>query len=186
MRTAQDRRIFKPKDFREASKIDRLYMHLLQPDDFTLNGHEQKHLERLRQVFALVGQEPSDAKAVALVEGAMPELSKSTIYRAIRDMKKLFGEITLRNREFDRQVLGEKLLALALKAEEKSNIKEARRCYQAYAKIWGLDRLDVENFNPQDLEIPQPIFTTREEAYFEDAEIVDDNDTQTGQAGLPE
>lgn len=169
-------RAYSIEDFRSADRIDRLHMYLLYPDQFQLNKTDSEYLDLLRRVYAIIADELSDHNAFALIKSANPDLSDYRLHKALRDVKRLWGDIVYRNKQFDRQVLRERLATLVDKASEAQDLTEERRAIQAIIRLDGLDQHDTQSIDPDDIELPDITFTDEPGAFYEDAEVVADEE----------
>lgn len=166
------KRVFSLSDFKKASRIEKFYIYMMQPDSFTLNDTDFKYFDALQQAFALTCDQISMASAISLIQMSIPEFeSWNKANRLYADVQNLYGQIIERNKEFQRILVVEKLRQLAEKAEEQDNITEARRCLVAAGKFEHFDKPDEDGFDPKDFELPQPIFTSDPDAL--EAEDID-------------
>lgn len=168
-------RVYTEQDFLQADRMDKIFMHILFPDQFNLNKTDSEYLELLQDAYRLVRKELSDHAVLRLVEEAYPEISKYRRHKLINDVKRLWGNIVHRNKEYDRLVLRERLVKLANRARKAGDLQEERRALQAIIRMDGLDVHDVEKFNPADIQLPTVIFTADPKAYaVEDAEVLNE------------
>ncbi len=155
------KRIYNIADFKKASRIEKFYIYMMQPDSFVLTDKDYNYFTAVQQAFALTCDQISMATAIALIQMTIPEFeSWNMANKLYSDVQNLYGEIIQRNKEFQRTLTVEKLRQLAEKAEEEGNITEARRCLTAAGKFEHFDKPDIEVFDPREIEIPEPIFTS--------------------------
>lgn len=163
--------LFTNEQFKKASRIERMHMHLLDPDRFYLPDEDFHYLEKLKLAFAVISNTLSRTEALKKIEAVLNiDIRKQDAYKYYNDSRELFGNIIKSNKDFDRLVLREKLVILANTAEAMMNIEEARKCYEAIMKLDALDKHGESDFNPEDFQFPTIIFSD-DPSLLEDAEI---------------
>lgn len=156
-------KIYSLSEFSKASRIERIYMHLMQPRDFDLTFDEDDYLQKLREAFCILSENPSKSQSITLLREMYPEHKKESIYRIINDSQELFGNIIQSNKSFDRMVLRERLLKIAEKLEkiegDPITLDIARKCYADIMKLDALDKHGKEGITQDDLKLPDLFFT---------------------------
>lgn len=168
-------RVFTDAIFKKASTIERMYIHLMEPERFILNHTEQVRLQDLKSCFGLVNDQISAADQITLIQELIPGIdSWENANKLLREMEMLFGVVITRNRDYTRTLYINKLRELASKAESEGDISESRRCIIAAAKLDQLDLPEEEKFDPRNNKIPAVQFTTDTKAL--DAEDIQHED----------
>lgn len=158
-------KIMSLNQFKKAGRLDRLYFHMMQPDQLELNSRESEYLEKLKRVFAIMAIELDTGKVVTKVQNLFPDAGTTRhIYRLINDVKNLFGDVIERNKAFEREVLKAKFIHVAKKASKEKDLETERRCYLNIMRLMGLDEQDGNGFNPEDIELPDLHFTDNPKA----------------------
>ena len=154
-------RVFTDKMFKNASAIERMYIHMMEPERFVLNNTDHVRLEEIKDCFALVSDKISNAEQIKLILETIPSIETwESANKLLREMESLFGDVVTRNREYTRTLYINKLRELAAKAEDEGNITEARRCIQAAAKLDHMDIPEQQKIDPNQFKIPEVTFTT--------------------------
>lgn len=165
------KRTYSWKEFRAASRLERIHIHMMHPDDFWLHDHEEVYLDRMRTAFSVLSSSLSRIEAVKKIRELIPEIGRTSVYTLINDTKDVFGKVLKVNREFDRFAVGEKLLDLHRMNLEEGDYEECRKCLEAYAKLHKLDEEEVAAL--ENIQLPDLVFTNNPSALpgVEDAEI---------------
>lgn len=171
-------RIYSHKDFSKADRIDRIKMHLVEPDRFTLFEHEEDYLRKLTQAYQQCFNELRQSEAVTWIQNNIHGCE--TWYKANRvfdDMTLVFGHFVNKNLEYRRQIVVERLYFYAAKLEEAENWEAAAKVSEKAAKLEGLDKI-LPDFDPDAFEFPEievnsnpetlRLMQADEEAEFED------------------
>jgi len=171
-------KIFNEKDFKAAtSEIERMYMYMMQPEDFYLNDREFRRFELLKMVFTVMDDSTTKKEAAKKLMELQPA-DFTTIHvatRAIYQAETLFGRMLKTNRDYERARVTEKAWLLYDKAMKEGWGKTAA---MALAQIIRANRLDQEDKGQdlfETLELP-PVELTRNPKVLEiqEAEIVQD------------
>jgi hypothetical protein len=93
------------------------------------------------------------------------KMSRATSYRIVTDAMNLFGDIKKSSKEGLRNLLIERQLMLAQKAEKDGDFRTAEKCYSSVAKMGGLndEEIDLTELY-KSLQLPAILFTTNPEA----------------------
>lgn len=172
-------KIFSKKDWEKAkTRMERIYMKMMQPKDFELNTSEDMYYNLLKKTWTLLDQFAIPKvviKKLMEVEG----LSYFQGAVAIKDAQELLGPILKTNKDYERAIVREKAMALYYKCIEKGDFKNAVGALSVYTKASGLGVNDSEgNFEIPSL--PAPVFSSNTELkigqnddLIEDAEIIE-------------
>lgn len=173
-------KIYTESDFKNAStRLERIYMKMIQPNDFFLNNDEHIYYELLKKAWALLDVYPSIRKAAAvLAENAHISQYKAMI--AVKDSQELLGPLLQVNKDYERAIIAaraEELYKLAIDAED---YNAAARALTAKTKALRLDKMDAADFHFDDLKLPDVEFTSDpkalDEGNIEDAQIIDEEE----------
>lgn len=129
-------RVYTEADFAAAEGLDRLYMYLMQPDDFEwlITQQEINKLESLRSTWAIMCSKMSTWRRVKTIIAAM-HVSERTAGRWIEEAGKLFGDLLKTDYQIEMTVLRDKYFSLAERAELDGDYDVARRCYDSAAAV---------------------------------------------------
>ena len=165
-------RVFTDKMFKNATPIERMYIHMMEPERFVLNNTDHVRLEEIKDCFSLVNDKISAAEQIQLIlENIRSIETWESANKLLREMETLFGDVVTRNREYTRTLYINKLRSLAAKAEEDGDIAEARRCIQSAAKLDHMDIPEQQQIDPNQFKVPEVTFTT--DISVLDAEVIE-------------
>jgi len=187
-------RIYTEKDFKKASRIERIGMYLIQPN-LMLSPSDEAYKAKLLQIFHIQCEAMSQMEIIRKVTELYPRMKLATVHKMMTDAESVFGSLMKRNKDVTRAVLIEKarrIHDIALEGifidvfyldeesgQEKSrkemiqppNLKQANEALKLIAKLEQLDQPDsVENVY-DNLTFPEMTFTTDPAALTEDAEF---------------
>jgi cell division protein ZapA (FtsZ GTPase activity inhibitor) len=134
MLSKKQRQIFTIEDWKEANRLERLYIHLLQPDDFELDYEDEDYLDALKQVWTILGKTMAKMKQVSRIVDLIGVTTR-TAFKYIDDAQALFGEILKTDAEMELSVMKERYYRLADKAEKSGDYDTARRCMDSAQTI---------------------------------------------------
>lgn len=129
-----EEKLFTQSDWETAAPLDRLYIHLMQPEEFPLSVAEEIRLEALRETFAVMCSKMSTWRRIKVLRKVF-EVSERTIHRYMEDAKYLFGDILKTDAQIELVILKDKYYALAERAELAGDYNTARRCYDSAQAI---------------------------------------------------
>lgn len=180
MSTAQlQRRKSEWKKFNNGTKLERIWMHHMDPDRYELHDSEMEYMERMRAAFHILCEERQQAKAINRIYEELKDVysTRRSIYNLVNDTKTFYGNIIKRNKEFDRMVIKDRLMELSERAKDTGNLKQENKAYELVMKLLALDKHDGEGIDWEQLELPDISFT-HDPAVLEaeDAEIVEDEE----------
>lgn len=148
---AKQNRIFSLEEFQNADRVERCYIHLLEPTRFVLTASEQSFLDDLRKVWAILCEKNTQRDRV----GAIAEIlavSERTVGRHIRDAQYLFGEILELDTLFELRLMYDRYLKLYEQVLQDgignpfNNFDNARRALDSANKIL----LEIELRKPRE------------------------------------
>jgi len=153
-------RVFTDAAFKNAGKVERMYIHMMNPEFFMLTDTEASRLEQLKDCFALVNHTVSPTEQIRLILETIREIDSWEMANKLKnEMEQLFGDIVTRNRDYTRTLYINKLRELSVLAERDEDYAEARRCIVAAAKLDHMDLPEQQKFDPEMNKIPKAIFT---------------------------
>lgn len=151
------RRVFTEAEYAAADPVERIYMHLLQPDELHLNKYDAQRLDYLKTAFAIACEEASGFERIRKMT-AVTGLSERNAHQYILDSIRLFGDVLKVNKDLEKAVIREKLIKLAELAHEKKDYETELKCWTQITKLFGLDKPDQAD-KPKKPRIVEVIFT---------------------------
>ena len=122
------RRVFTEKEYAAADPVERIYMHLLQPDELHLDKYDAQRLDYLKTAFAIACEEASGFERVRKMMAASG-LTERNAYQYILDSITLFGDVLKVNKDLEKAVIRERLVKLANLAHEKGDYETELKCW---------------------------------------------------------
>lgn len=168
--------LYTKADWDAAAPLDRLYIHLMQPEDFPLSVSEEIRLEALRETFAVMCSKMSNWRRLKVLRKVF-EVSERTILRYMEDAKYLFGDILKTDAQIELVLLKDKYYALAERAELAGDYNTARRCYDSAQAI--IKRIQ-ENLPKEKRMFAAVIFTDNPKALTQRSDDAEDIEFEEG------
>lgn len=168
------KRAYNIQDFKSATRIERMRMYLVEPDQFALNDRDDRYFQLLRQAYPIICQGLPKAETKEMIEDLKGSAYRESVVKIIRDAQELFGPFEEVDKRVQRGTIREKLKRLAHLSEEKDDLEEARACYEALIKLDRLDKDDPIEEVPNELPMPRFTDDTAALEQFEEAEVDDD------------
>jgi hypothetical protein len=171
------KRLFTEAEYSVADPLERIYMHLLQPDELKLNMYDELRLKNLKIAFAIACEEGSHFTRIKKVSEAL-DVNSRNAQKWIADSLLLFADILKVNKDLEKAVIREKLVKLAEKANERGDYETELKAWQTVTKLFGLDKPEPDS-KPKKAKFAQVIFTNNPNALkidAEDAEYEETND----------
>lgn len=155
------RKIYDHNDFKNADRIGKLRLHLLDSKRFKIKTQDSEYLNSLKKVFHIMSEELSDAIVINRIQSEVRE-NTNTAYAStlINDTKRLFGDIIETNKKFDRMRLREQFIVMYQKLKDDKQWNEARLTLRNIMELDGLHLHDIDSIDPADFEIGDVIFVT--------------------------
>lgn len=180
------RKIFSRNDFLKATRVERMYMHMLQPS-FKLSSDDAEHLDLLRAAYMIIVQGKSRAETARLIKGLTGAAGTSE-YRIMAEAQQLFGNFEEVDKRVQRGILRDKLNRLLQIAEgdlsdlsdneypeypevfvaRTTDTEPARKIIETLIK---LDRLDLDDEEIPDTTIPELIITSNPKVLNQQVEV---------------
>lgn len=156
-------RVFTQGEFDRSGRLERLYIHMLDPQ-FHLNDTEERLLSDLKRVFELISDKVSRADGIQAIMGDFG-CTRAHAANLFAEASDLFGRMLQVNKKYDRAVIREKLAKLSEKAEMNEEYGEARKCLEAIVKLDNL--FDQEEAPVQERQEPAQVFFTNDPKVLE-------------------
>lgn len=176
--------LFDNKAFRKGTRVERMYMHLVDPWKYQLKSHEDRYLQLCQRAFVIICENPSRREARRLIlETVLEPITDSRSgnrnnvsgIQLMRDAEDLFGRFETINKKIQRGIVRERislrLQQLYQEADEGDANDKAIAKYEEL--LIGLDRLnEIVDDEVADMSLPELHFTTDPAALLdaEDAE----------------
>ncbi len=123
----EPKRIYSERDWQAADPLDRLYIHLMEPNRWPLNAVEDERLDRLRKVWAIMCEKNTTRERIALISEQVA-VTERTVYRDMDDAKSLFGDILKLDLDLELRLAYDRYMELFEKAKQDKDFDTARRC----------------------------------------------------------
>lgn len=179
---------FSEVDFGEATQVERIYMTIMQPDDFVLTHRDSEYAAVLNRAYPIVCSLRPYAEKIELILEIEAGKWRSQAVQIYNDAQNLYARFDEINPKILRGILVEKMRVIAEDMEAMSKPKEgdedkdiaakakagevSRRCYEQIGKWHNLHKSDEEL---QHVMPPPPMPQLPvHPIYYEDAEIIDD------------
>ena len=196
------RKIFSRNDFLKATRVERMYMHVLQPS-FKLSLEDADHLDLLRAAYLIIVKGKSRAETARLIK-SLTGAAGTSEYRIMAEAQQLFGNFEEVDKRVQRGILRDKLMRLLEIAENEieENHKQVEgegnsedgvaivlnsdtdRPRKIIETLMKLDRLDLDDEEMPDTTIPELIITSNpkvlnQQVEVEEAELEEYDDDET-------
>ncbi len=133
-------KLYTEADWEAADPIDRLHMHLMEPERWTLTQAEDEKLETLRQVWSIVCNKTTQRARIRLISLHI-DVTERTVQRYINDAQHLFGEILKVDVDIELDLAYARFMKLHDKACKDKDYETARRCQDNALNV--LERIQV-------------------------------------------
>ncbi|AHM62307.1 hypothetical protein D770_20290 [Flammeovirgaceae bacterium 311] len=131
-------------EIEKLDRLDQIRAHLL--DKEPLSEKQSEMLSRYRACFTWMSENQSPARAIALAE-AEYGISYAQAAKIVRDSIQLYGDIHDYSKEGLKNLMFERFLAFADRAEEAGDFRAAERALDKAAKIKDLYNPKVAAFD---------------------------------------
>ena len=171
-------KIFSQEDFDKAGRIDRLYMTMLEPDDFVLTDTDSSYLDILTRAYPIICTGRPSAEVILQI-GELEHKWQSQAIKIYKDAQELFGRFEEINPLVMRGIFIAKMQEIANKMQDIVDDDELdeharakagdvmRKCWADIAKVSRLDKIEAKK--AQMPLPPRPLVTVHE--MYKDAEI---------------
>lgn len=133
-------KIYTERDWQAADPLDRLYIHLLEPQRWPLNNVEEERLERLRKVWAIMCEKATHRERMALISKQV-DVTERTIHRDINDATQLFGDILKFDTDLELRLAYDRYMDLYELASKEKDYDTARRCHDSALAV--LEKIEL-------------------------------------------
>jgi hypothetical protein len=172
---------FDTEDFKNAERIERMYMAIVQPSDFFLNNDDRVYLEILQKAYPIIQSRP-ETEALQLIYNLERGKWRNQIEQIYVDAKRLYDNFEI-SREMVKGIALKRLMIIAGDMESKIHQFEdenalarvgdvSRKAWVDVLKYAGVTNLE-ENPKIGALPIPSmqnlPVHSIYENAEIEDA-----------------
>lgn len=117
-----------------ADPIDRMYMHLMEPERWILTQAEDEMLEILRQVWAILCKRSTQRERIRLISEQI-SVSERTVARYIENAVHLFGDMLKVDMDVELALAYGRYMKLYEKAKKEKDFDAARRCQDSAMDI---------------------------------------------------
>lgn len=134
------RKIYTEREWGAADSLDRLYIHLMEPERWELTHEEDELLDNLRKVWAIVCEKSTQRARVRLISEQIA-VSERTVQRYIQQAILLFGDILKVDTDLELALAHERYMKLYKLAMKDDDYDTAMKC-QCYA-LAVLEKIDA-------------------------------------------
>ena len=200
--------IYSLADFQKADRIDRIRMHMIEPDRFILGNDDQDYYHQLQDAWRLVSNEMRESVSIRLIQEQVDGAeSWFKANRLLRDLEALFAPFLDQNRELQKRKVIDRLYKYAEIADKKAVyqdeagndvvdqewLKIAQQFTKDAAEMDGLGADGAAPLNPDEFQIPDFEITSDPQAFldaqteeidaeeYEFDELEDDTDEEDGE-----
>lgn len=150
------RKVFTLTEFKDSHRLDRIKIHMMEPERFPLSDSDEEYHQQLLQVYQNCFEEMRQGAAVTWIQENIPGCeSKYKSNRLLSDCYEVFAPFVQKNKELRRHILVEKLYWLAERAMQDDDYALAADILAKAGKFEGLDKVDEVQFDPEAVIIPQ-------------------------------
>jgi len=155
--------LVRPYDFENGTRVERLYYHRIDPTKCVLNEKEQNHFNKVRQAMLYLLQK--DRKPTEIVFKLQHDLGIGEVAarNLVEAAKIVYPDLFNEGKKLEKEDAVATLHAIIKRrTHEKSSVDDDSiiiKSIEAISKIreWGKEE---NNFDPSELLIPLPIFTS--------------------------
>lgn len=166
-------RLFDQNQYSKSSRVERIYMHILQPGKYALTPNEEIYHRRLIRAFTILSEHTMVyMNAVKFIKD-LEKVSKAQAMTIVTDAEDLYGRIRKINKETQRVLLYDKATYQMERALKLNKPDLAEKFMKVMIKVSKMDQEDINDFDIADLVLLQPIYTNDPSALLdaEDAEV---------------
>ncbi|MEO7176719.1 MAG: hypothetical protein ABIV51_12460 [Saprospiraceae bacterium] len=137
---------------------------MLYPNDFQLCEQDSNYQEILHESFLIMSEHYSrheiSKRIQAMTSFVDRRPSIAEVSLIISDVELMYGSIINKNKAFRREMLIQKHIALAKRANLNEDLEEERKNYEAIAKLDDLHNHDDDAFDWKTLQLEPPVFSS--------------------------
>lgn len=135
-------KIYTEADWKAADGVDRLYLHLLEPDRWELTYAEEDRLDCLRKVWAIMCKTSTPRARIKLIMQHI-DVTERTVYVYINDATALFGDMLKVDLDTELALSYARFMKLYDKAKSGGDYETARRCQDNALAV--LDKIEARS-----------------------------------------
>lgn len=153
--------IFKPYDFDTAERLERLYMHRIDPNNCKLDEREQRHFSRLKYAMILTIGGKKTSKQIEWELQRDLGVKQTSARTLMAQLPVVYPDILDSVKELEKQDAVAKLHQLISRCEERDTTYDDEtiiKATKAMSEIrqWGKEDLGIKK---GDIQLPQPMWT---------------------------
>jgi hypothetical protein len=127
-------KIFTEKDWKDADQLDRIYMHILEPNRWELSFRDQDKLDLLRETWAIMSKKATWTSRLKLMQQVV-DAPEGVISKLYRDAQHVFGDLMAVDIETELSASYQRFMKMYEKAQEVGDFEAARRCQGDALKV---------------------------------------------------
>lgn len=127
-------RVFTEKEFNTASRVEKCYIHLVEPSRFPLNDLDADYLDNLRKVWAVMDEHDTQRERVKFVSQVVPVCERTAV-KYMSDAIFLFGDLLKVDAGYELALMYDRYTKLYRNALDIDDLETARRCLDSATKI---------------------------------------------------
>lgn len=120
-------KIYTDADWAAADPLDRLYMHLMEPERWVLTQDQDDKLEILRMVWSIVCKKTTQRARIRLISQHI-DVTERSVQKYINDAQHLFGDILNVDVDMELSLAYARMMKLHDRASKAGDFETARRC----------------------------------------------------------
>jgi len=124
--------IYTLEEFSSADKLDRIYMHLVEPK-WQLSLTDQESLNQLKAAWNAILHFPNQSSRIRHLEDTF-QVTELKARLLLKEANQVFGDLTKLNFELELHMSRERYLKLMQKAEDAGDFDIARKCQESADK----------------------------------------------------
>lgn len=170
----QLKRLYDVGQFKKADRLQRLLIHITDPDHFILTPTDEKYLQRIRRCFAVLCSTFSDASLDKVLAAEFPTMNARQLSKLRQDTNAFYDAVKTETKAFNWLRQYQRILRHLELAQESGDMKSI--C--DLEKILAVMRTEMPEGDPVDLTVPAFEFTTDPQHLHEteEAEIIEEYD----------
>lgn len=181
--------LFDRDAFRKGDRIERVYMHLIDPHRYKLKANEEVYLQMVQEAFAIIVANPSRHEARRLIvqnvvkpisDSRQGNRNKISGIQLMKDAENIFGRFEDINKRLQRGLMRDRITLRLNKLYQAADAgEEVDKFIAKYEEVlMKLDRLDeIIDMDQVDTTIPELDLTTDPSALLQ-AEDIDYEDCE--------
>ena len=148
-------RIYTEREWKDADPLDRLYIHLMEPERWMLSEEEERRLDTLNGVWKIIVKKASPRERIKMIVGTY-DCTERSAFRYIQEATKLFMETLDLDHELELRLAYHRFMLLHEKAKAGDDFDGSMRCLERAMKV----RADLEDRQPRKAKVYAGILFT--------------------------